>query len=444
VFYTVFPILFIALTALSFYKYSQDIIVSKNLIEAVSQTSLLVSLDLISIRLVLGFIIVIILLYYLFKLYKKVTINQLKSPLTIFAILGICTYFLVEKKRSNTFKSRMPYVVFYSIKDYLSDNTIQLLDVPDRVKANKEDAQLIFILGESVRADHLQLNGYKRETTPLLSSRKNVISFSKLYTKYTHTVPCIMQLLTNRSILDTIEKNKLYSVFSILNKANYDTFWIANSTLVSSYEPIIKSNKHVKLIDKFRSIMSFNKALDEKMLQPFDSVLNNTHNAFIGLHMVGSHWWYENRYSDKFRKFRPVIQSKYIPSLKKEEIINSYDNTILYLDNFINEVIKKAEKQHQKTIVLYVSDHGEILGEDGKWLHAQNNIHSKNPAMLLWYSNEFAEQYPAKIKNLKANASKRITTDFLFNTFLDFYNIENFNFDRTKSILNPKMNFNTK
>jgi glucan phosphoethanolaminetransferase (alkaline phosphatase superfamily) len=441
VFYTVFPLLFIVLALLAFYIFSQDIVVSKHLIEAILQTSLLVSLDLISISLIIGVIGVFLVLIYILKQYSKINANTLKSPLFPLAFLGIATYFIIENTRHNTFKSRMPYVVYQSIKDYLMYDGVTLLPVKDSVKAINEDTELILILGEAVRADHLQLNGYNRNTTPLLSKRKKVISYPKLYSKYTHTVPSVIQLLTNKTIKDTEENNKLYSVFSVINKAGYHTFWIANSTLVSSYEPIIRSNEKVKLIDKFRSIMSFNKALDEKMLVPFDSVYNSNKYEFIGLHMTGSHWWYENRYSNEFRKFKPVIKSKHLPSCKKEEIINSYDNTILYLDNFIDQVITKAEKKDRKTLILFVADHGEILGEDGKWLHAQNNIHSKNPAMLIWYSDLYEETFPKKVQNLKKNATKRITTDFLFPTLLDFYNIQNFEYEKSKSILNDSASF---
>ncbi len=149
----------------------------------------------------------------------------------------------------------------------------------------------------------------------------------------------------------------------------------------------------------------------------------------------------ENRYSEPYRKFKPVIDSKYIPSLEKEQIINSYDNTLVYLDFFIDEVIKSVEKNKSKTIVIYVADHGEILGENKKWLHAQEDEASKNPAMIIWYSEGFKNEFPAYVSNLKKKSNAAISTDFLFHSILDFYKVQNFEYDRSKSIFNLDANY---
>ncbi|PHR73193.1 MAG: hypothetical protein COA67_03235 [Lutibacter sp.] len=434
IFYVGFSILFISLSFLGFYKYSLDLSVTKSMIEAISETSLLVSVDLISIPFIAYVLFVGLVLYFVIKKYKKIKVNQLKSPLIILAILGIATYFIIESYRHNTFKSRLPYVAFNSVIEFFEEDHIQLLPINNNVKAIVNDINFIFILGESVRADHIQLNGYNRETSPKLSKRKNVISYSDLYTPLTHTVASVKQLLTNQSVNDVVKSNEVYSLFSILNATDYKTSWIGNSTIVKSYAPIIRSNKNVELIDKFRSIMSFNKALDEEMLQPFDSVLKTTKNQFITLHMTGSHWWYENRYSDEFRKFTPVTDSKHIPSLEAEQIINSYDNTLVYLDNFIDTVISSVEKTHTKSIVMYVSDHGEILGEGGKWLHAQESEVSKNPAMIVWYSDELFSAYPKSVSALIKNKEKRVSADFFYHSILDLIQVQNFDYDKEKSI----------
>ncbi len=184
--------------------------------------------------------------------------------------------------------------------------------------------------------------------------------------------------------------------------------------------------------------MSFNKALDEEMLIPFDSILNLQKNQFTTLHMTGSHWWYENRYSAKFRKFKPVTDSKHIPSLEKEEIINSYDNTLVYLDFFINQVIESVKKTNNNSLVVYVSDHGELLGENGKWLHAQEDEASKNPAMILWYSDEFKTAYPEIVAALKENQFKFFSTDFFYHSILDLYKVQNFDYQKEKSVFSLK------
>lgn len=200
----------------------------------------------------------------------------------------------------------------------------------------------------------------------------------------------------------------------------------------------MNQNDSINLIDTFHDVFSFQKKLDEDLLAPLKGIFNTADNQFITLQMIGSHWWYKSRYTHEFRKFTPVIDSKHIPSLSKEQIVNSYDNTILYLDYFLNETIKIIKKSETKTILIYLSDHGEILGENGKWLHAQNDKASTNPAMLVWYSKEYEQTYPDKITGLKQNSLENITTDFFFHSVLDLIDVENFTYQKDLSIFNKK------
>ena len=87
-------------------------------------------------------------------------------------------------------------------------------------------------------------------------------------------------------------------------------------------------------------------------------------------------------------------------------------------------------------VISFPVQEREILGENGKWLHAQNDESSTNPAMIVWFSNEFEKAYPNKIKNLKNNASKKITTDFFFHSILDLIDIQNFEYQKSNSIFN--------
>ncbi len=140
--------------------------------------------------------------------------------------------------------------------------------------------------------------------------------------------------------------------------------------------------------------------------------------------MIGSHWWYENRYTDQERMFTPVIDSKYIPSLTSEQLVNSYDNTLVYLDGFIHKVIQKLKAEETPSVMVYVSDHGEQLGEDNKWLHAQAGDAAKNPAYFIWFSNSFIEKYPEKIQRIQKIKEDTLTTDVVFYHLLDLMGIE--------------------
>jgi glucan phosphoethanolaminetransferase (alkaline phosphatase superfamily) len=149
---------------------------------------------------------------------------------------------------------------------------------------------------------------------------------------------------------------------------------------------------------------------------------------------MGSHWWYETRYPDAFRKYKPVIKSKLISSNSRQEMVNSYDNTILYLDYFLDKTIGAIEQHDSETILIYLSDHGEMLGENNKWLHAQQGKAVSNPAMLIWYSERFAKNHPETVKNLAALRHQKIDLDFLFPSIVGLFGIEGIPYEADQNI----------
>ncbi len=431
-----FPILFVLLSAISFWVYTQDLTIGVGTIQAIIETNIDVAVDVISFQFVFFVVLSILSIFLFFKFYKKHRKASVKSPLFIASIFGILTFFLVENYKFDAFKNRLPYSVYFGILKYFNKPNVKLKKIKEEVYTKENNLHIVLVLGESVRADHLSLNGYYRNTTPFLSKQKNLISFKKVYTPFTYTAKSLPQILTDKSIRQKNEFKKVTSLYTVLNKANFETEWIGNQSLEKSYKDIIYSNSTVKLIDKFHSFLSFKKEKDLKLLDYF--WVDNSHNTnkITTLHMIGSHWYYNNRISKNFEVFKPVVSSKYLGASSKEAIINSYDNTIIYLDNFLNKIINQLKKSAQKSILIYISDHGETLGEDGKWLHAQEHIASKNPAMLVWFSDVFKENYPKEINQLKAKKNDSISTDFLFHSIIDICKIQNYNYLKEQSIFN--------
>lgn len=316
---------------------------------------------------------------------------------------------------------RLPYNVIEGIKEYRKQPKLILNTNIPNATTGIDSLKVVFVLGETLRADHLGINGYTRNTTPLLSKRENVVSFSRLYTNKTITATSVPQLLTDEKLEDV---RQLYtSVYSVANKAGFKTTWIGNQTFEKSFLPIIETNKEVLFVDKYRSVFSFDKELDEVMLKPMDSLLKRNCKQLITLHMIGSHWWYENRYTAEHRIYTPVIDSKYIPSLSKEQIVNSYDNTVVYLDNFLENIITRLEKEKAPSVMVYVSDHGELLGEAGKWLHAQENNALKNPGYIIWFSEAYIKRFPERVSALVKLKNEQITTDVIYPTLLELMDI---------------------
>jgi len=432
IFKVVFNLIFFVLALISFWIYTQDISITDSLFSVVLESKPSIIIDLLSTPYFLFIIIIICVLFVINNRYNK--LDKRFSPyLFLASFLAISLFFIVEQKRFNTFKARLPYNVFYGLANYFEKDGYVLNMVSKEVYAENKNLRIVFILGESVREDHLGLNGYSRETTPLIEKQENIISYKNISTPYTYTNSSVPRILSN---ISTNEKqfNKLTSLYSVFNSCGYQTNWIGNQELERSYKSIVNTNKKVILIDSLRSVLSFNKAHDEELLQPFKNNLESSKSKLITIHMMGSHWYYDNRYSENFRKFKPVTDSKYIPSQTHQQIINAYDNTIVYLDNFLNQTINIIKETNEPTLLIYLSDHGERLGENNKWLHAETAEESSNPACIIWFSESFKNQFPIETKALKANKNISYSTDFLYNSLLDLIKIENLKYNSSQSI----------
>ena len=134
------------------------------------------------------------------------------------------------------------------------------------------------------------------------------------------------------------------------------------------------------------------------------------------LHTIGSHWWYESHYTDEFRRYTPVIRSKVVSSCTDEELVNSYDNTILYSDSIWASLIDRL--RDRMAVLIYLSDHGESLGEDGLYLHGVEHPTLRYPACFVWTSECYARKYPERVAALRENCARHYRTDFLFHSIL--------------------------
>ena len=140
------------------------------------------------------------------------------------------------------------------------------------------------------------------------------------------------------------------------------------------------------------------------------------------LHTVGSHWYYNSHCPEALQRFQPTTTNRVVANNSLEQLANSYDNTVLYLDYFLDSVIRSVEDEC--ALVLFQSDHGEALGEEGCYLHGHEIPGVQNPACIVWYSDKYAALYPDKIKALVANKDKRYRTDYLFYSLLYAAGIE--------------------
>ena len=171
-------------------------------------------------------------------------------------------------------------------------------------------------------------------------------------------------------------------------------------------------------VNRSHDVYSFDQWLDEDILPYYNRMIDSEYSKkLVILHTIGSHWWYNLHYTKKYEVYKPVLKSKIISYCTDEEIKNSYDNTILYTDYFLSNLINRLKDE--KAILIYQSDHGEALGEDGIWLHAVESPFVHQAACMVWMSDKYKEAYPDNYTKAKENSVKKFRTDYLFHSILD-------------------------
>jgi glucan phosphoethanolaminetransferase (alkaline phosphatase superfamily) len=277
-------------------------------------------------------------------------------------------------------------------------------------------------LGESLRADHLSFNGYERNTTPYLS-QEDIISFPNIYSEYTYTDISLSHILTRADSLDSDLAYKERSFIDLFKHCGYYTTWLANQQPNKSYLYFMNECDTMISFNINKSSYVFDKWTDGDLLPPFETFIEKKgQNQFIVMHTIGSHWYYNSHFPDEFQKYNPVVKSRIVSSNTLEEMINSYDNTILYTDYFVFEVINRLRDKN--AILFYLSDHGEALGENGKWLHADDAPPMHNPACWVWMSPQYKNENPEKYEILQNNKEKRYRSGFLFHTITEAAGIQ--------------------
>lgn len=303
---------------------------------------------------------------------------------------------------------------------------------------------LIIMVGETARAMNFSLNGYERETNPKLS-RQDIVNFPNVTASGTATafsLPCMFSHLP-RTKFDIDASYRSENLMDVMQKAGYDVLWLDNdggSKGVSDRVPTI--DLMVEGNPKYRNVDTF---FDEVLLDGLEERLAKiTKDTVIVLHMMGSHGpSYYRRYPDAFRVFTPTCDTAEIQDRPSEEIVNTYDNTILYTDHVVSGAIDiiKRFPQHEAGLI-YVSDHGESLGENGLYLHgfpyAFAPAEQTRVPMLLWMSEAMRREDHVDYEKLKVAAGDlELSHDNLFHSVLGLVEIDTALYDPVLDLFRP-------
>ncbi|MDY0265198.1 MAG: phosphoethanolamine--lipid A transferase [Sulfurospirillum cavolei] len=324
-----------------------------------------------------------------------------------------------------------PYYPLASLGKFIAKNlkTKPHLSViaADALKPEHAKKKLVvLVVGETARAQNFSLNGYEMPTNPLLSKRDDVVSFSNFHSCGTATavsVPCLFSKFTREEW--SSDKESYENLVDVLNKTGVRILWRDNNS--GGDKDVAKRMQDVK---KFNGV-----GFDDVLLQDFQASVDRSYqDTFIVLHQEGSHGpTYFKRYPDAFKRFTPTCDTQDLQKCTQEQIVNTYNNTLLYTDFILDKTISllKANEDKYDTTLIYASDHGESLGENGIYLHglpymiapdAQKHI----PAIFY---------RPQKTLELKAKQNDAFSHDNLFHTILGLFEVQTKEYDAKLDML---------
>lgn len=320
-------------------------------------------------------------------------------------------------------KARMPFSIYYAVRDYLHNRAAvsEERHTFDKAKvtASENTPDVVLVIGESLRADHLSLNGYARPTTPRLEADTAVVSLPAVWSEPRFTHQSVPHILTRADSLHPGRAYEEQSVITLFKRAGYSTAWLTSQDAVPHYAYFMHEADTLIMSHAAHTLYDFGAWHDSELLEPLRTVLSakDPRRKLVVIHSIGSHWWYPSHYTPAQARFKPEVRSRILSETTNEEMINSYDNTIVATDDFLSGII--AELRDRNALLVYISDHGESLGEEGRYLHADDMPAVHRPACLVWYSDTFAQAHPDRVTALRSNAAREWRTDAIFHTLLD-------------------------
>ncbi len=296
----------------------------------------------------------------------------------------------------------------------------------------------VMVVGETSRALNWQLAGYERETNPKLSKVANLTFFPYSITESNTTHKSVPMLISHLSAENFNELPRTKSIVSAFNEAGYRTAFFSNQPPNGSYTQFFSEEADRTVYLKPNGATPHH---DEELLPLLAEELADTaaRKKFIVLHTYGSHFLYRDRYSKEHAHFLPD-DFEDASAANRDKLVNSFDNTILYTDSVLNEVISMLEAQNCRAAMFYSSDHGEDIYDDdrGRFLHASPNptYYQLRVATLCWLSDSLIKSEPRFAKALKQNSERRVSPQkSLFPSMLQAAGITSPYFTRSESLV---------
>lgn len=454
----------------AYFVNSLGVVITPDQIQNMLQTDVREVRDLWSIRLVIWSTLLVIAPLCLVwmvniqatSLPRQLLQKTLASMLSLVFILGLLFYFYVDYAAifrehrdlkgmlspQNAIASSLSYYKKKAPKQHLpllhygeDAHRIQ------RTQAGTPPKIMLLVVGETARAESFSLNGYAKNTNPDLS-KLPILNFNQVSSCGTATavsVPCMFSGMPRADYDEQLASHR-EGLLDIAQRAGYQVTWIDNNSGCKGACDRVQQYQ-IPAALKQKWCDASGECLDEILVDSLQSYLSqldpkDTRSHLIVLHQMGSHGpAYYKRSTAAYQPFQPMCNSNAIQGCSANALTNTYDNSIVYTDHVLSQLIQTLQQQkHYQTGFWYVSDHGESTGEHGLYLHGAP--YSMAPSqqthvpMLMWFSEAWQQQQPAQVSCLKAQTARTLSHDNLFPSLLSLLDIKSQVIDPKNDMLN--------
>lgn len=282
---------------------------------------------------------------------------------------------------------------------------------------DKDGNLFVLVIGESQSASHIQAYGYQKATTPKLVERlkePNHLLFNNVFSSWPQTVQALSYALTNANQYNQVEVSDAYSLIEIARAVGFDTYWLSNQRKYGMYETpitVISSTANHEIWTNGSAKME-GVFFDEELVNRLPKVDPNK-NTLIIIHLMGSHQKYEKRVPKEFRQFTGA-----------DEVVASYDNSILYTDYVVDEIYNKAKKNPAFKALVYFSDHGEEPHVVGGHDPVNVTYQMLKVPLFVYLSDSYRKNHLNLFESLKSNEHKYFSNDLIFDLMVSLMRIE--------------------
>jgi glucan phosphoethanolaminetransferase (alkaline phosphatase superfamily) len=290
----------------------------------------------------------------------------------------------------------------------------------------------ILVVGESARRDSWSVYGYGRPTTPYLSSIKGEAIFLQNAVADANFTSWAVPMMLTGMTPDNFDLSRVKgNIFDLAKEGGYTALLLENQDPNAAEAAGVDADEIESPIDLSGSATG-RRTFDGQLLAAYRREIARSGKArFIGIHMMGSHWKYSNRYPPQFQHFGSTQQPDVRPILASSKsseaaLVDTYDNTIVYTDWFLQQIVDRARELNVPATVTFFSDHGEDLQLlDGTAGHGNPvyTPHAFEVPAFVWANDAYRKQHPEIIAALKNNAAKEIRSHDVFYTIADLMGI---------------------